>query len=199
MPGFSTSRIEGTDYMSAAQKKTDGSDPSMTQFRHELDALNRYMQRVRQEVASINRPADEDTGFDSMSTQLEAIVSATEEATNTIMESVENNQGTIDELREGITDPGQLALLDKVSQSADTIFEACSFQDISGQRINKVLQSITYVETRIDTIIELWGKEAMDSVVVEATPQDPTRDNLVSGPQLDGDGLSQDDIDGLFD
>ncbi len=74
----------------------------MDQLKQEFDALWRYIQRVRQEVAAIDRPADKDHHFDSTGDQLNAIVAATEEATNTIMECMESNEDAIGKLRKRI-------------------------------------------------------------------------------------------------
>jgi chemotaxis protein CheZ len=41
------------------------------------------------------------------------------------------------------------------------LFEACSFQDITGQRITKVVRSLTYVETRVNKLIEAWGRSEL--------------------------------------
>jgi len=63
------------------------SDPDV--LKKELYGLFKYLQRVREEIAATNRPADEELHFDNMSDQLDAIVKATEEATDTIMECLE--------------------------------------------------------------------------------------------------------------
>jgi chemotaxis protein CheZ len=175
-------------------------DPN-DQLRDELGALFRYMQRVRQEIAAIDRPADQDHGFESMGDQMDAIVKATESATNTIMEAMESAEEANSKLREQITDPVQVELLDQITTNANQVFEACSFQDITGQRVNKVAKSITYVEARVNALIDLFGAEQMAEVEVEVAPdQEKTADEeLLSGPQSDGQGLSQDDIDQLFD
>jgi chemotaxis protein CheZ len=175
-------------------------DPN-DQLRDELGALFRYMQRVRQEIAAIDRPADQDHGFESMGDQMDAIVKATESATNTIMEAMESAEEANGKLREQITDPAQVELLDQITTNANQVFEACSFQDITGQRVNKVAKSITYVEARVNALIDLFGAEQMAEVEVEEPPdQEKTADEkLMSGPQSDGQGLSQDDIDQLFD
>jgi chemotaxis protein CheZ len=75
------------------------------QLRDEHGALFRYMQRVRQEIAAIDRPADEDHAFESMGDQMDAIVKATEAATNTIMEAMESAEAANGKLRDQITDP----------------------------------------------------------------------------------------------
>ncbi len=174
-------------------------EPSITLLKEQLDGLMRYVLRVREEIAAIDRPHDTDHDFTSMSSQLEAIVEATDGATNTIMEAMENNETVLNVLREQITDPTQIALLDQITSNGSNVFEACSFQDITGQRINKVVRSVTYVEERVNAIIEIWGKDQMDAVDVPVYQEKSADDELVSGPQLEGQGLSQADIDSLFD
>ena len=124
-------------------------------LKQELLGLFKYLKRVRQEIAAINRPADEEMHFDSMSDQLDAIVKATKEATDTIMGCMENNDEIVDELRKSLTDKDHLALLDRISGSSADVFEACSFQDITGQRITKVVKSVTYVEDRVNALINV--------------------------------------------
>ncbi len=167
-------------------------------LKRELDGLLRYMQRVRSEVAAIGRPADEDHGFESMGEQLDAILGATADATNNIMGSMEKNDELTDQLRAKVEDPEVHALLDEMNKNSSDVFEACSFQDITGQRISKVVKSITYVEERVNSLMDLWGEDELNNVSLEKTEK--TEDEaLLNGPQLDGQGLSQDDIDALFD
>ena len=171
----------------------------MDQLKQEFDALWRYIQRVRQEIAAIDRPADEDHHFDSTADQLDAIVKATEEATNTIMEAMESNEDAIGKLRKRISESDQLALLDQIAANGSEVFKACSFQDITGQRVNKVVKSIAYVDQRIDALVNLWGKEQLAEVEVLAGQEKTPEQQMLNGPQLAGIGLSQDDIDSLFD
>jgi chemotaxis protein CheZ len=171
----------------------------MDQLKQEFDALWRYIQRVRQEIASIDRPADEDHQFDSTGEQLEAIVKATEEATDTIMECMESNEDAIDKLRKHISDPDQVTLLDQIITNGNEVFKACSFQDITGQRVNKVVKSITYVEERVMALVDIMGKANIAEIDVAPDREKTDDEKLLSGPQLKGEGLSQSDIDNLFD
>ncbi len=167
-------------------------------LKHELQALMQYIQRVRQEIAAINQGADGDDHFESMGEQLDAIVKATEEATHVIMEVVEKNQEAVDALKETVTEPEQVALLDQIIDNGNAVFEACSFQDITGQRVSKIVKSVSYVEERINALVEVWGREAL--AAVEVVAEEKTADEaLLSGPQLEGQGISQDEIDKLFD
>jgi chemotaxis protein CheZ len=167
-------------------------------LKKELIGLFKYIQRVRQEIAAIDHPVDADHDFDSMGEQLDAIVQATEEATNTIMGAVESNSDMLRDLRKEITDPAQLALLDKIEQNGNTVFEACSFQDITGQRITKVVKSVTYVEARVDALIEIWGKAEVEKIEVKPDREKTEDEKLLSGPQLKKDALAQDDIDAML-
>ena len=115
--------------------------------------LFKYIQRVREEIAAINRPADQALHFDSMSDQLDAIVKATEDATDKIMKCKEKNDEIVAKLREGIVKEENIALVDRIAANSIVVFEACSFQDITGQRITKVMKSVTYVEDRVNALI----------------------------------------------
>ena len=75
--------------------------------------------------------------------ELEAVVQATEEAANRIMEAAE---AIGDWLREGKNDA---AAMDAVNEKVNAIFEACSFQDVTGQRIRRAIQHLQQVETML--------------------------------------------------
>ena len=168
-------------------------------LKKELVGLFKYIQRVRMEIAAIHHPGDGGDHFDSRAEQLDAIVRATEDATNTIMGAIESNEEIVGQLRQQITDEGQLALLDKITDNGNTVFEACSFQDITGQRISKVVKSVTFVEARVDSLITIWGEEELEKVEVKPEPEKTEDEKLLSGPQLEKDALAQDEIDKLFD
>ncbi len=181
------------------QRDTVAGQSGAEALKHELVGLFQYIRRVRQEIAAIYRPANGDHKFDCMADQLDAIVGATEEATNTIMEAMETNDEILARLREGITDGDHLAGLDRIAANGAAVFEACSFQDITGQRVSKVVKSISYVEARINALIEIWGKDELENVDVEPEREKTADEKLTHGPQLPGQGISQDEIDKLFD
>lgn len=174
--------------------------------KEELDLLHaeilnlfNYIQRVRKEVAAITRVDEGNGRFDNMSDQLDAIVQATAEATNSIMEVVEQNSDTLQKIRNKTEDPEIRALLDEVDNNSSNIFEACTFQDITGQRVTKIARSVTYVESRVNSLIEIFGKEHLENVEIEDEVEKTEDEKLLSGPQLEGEGISQDEIDKLFD
>jgi chemotaxis protein CheZ len=62
-------------------------------------------------------------------------------------------------LREKGAEPG---LCDTLDQRATDVYTACSFQDITGQRTEKVVKVWRFIEQRINAMIEIWGVEDTD-------------------------------------
>jgi chemotaxis protein CheZ len=165
----------------------------------ELAGLFHYIQRVRTEIAAIHHPAEEENNFESMSDQLDAIVEATEQATDTIMSTVETNEALSAEVRAGTEDTELQAKIDEISGNNMGLFEACSFQDITGQRITKVVRSLAYVEARVNKLIESWGRSKLENITVALEKKKSEDEKLLHGPQRQGDAISRGDIDALFD
>ena len=83
------------------------------------------------------------------------------------------------------------------------IMEACSFQDITGQRITKIVRSMKFVEERVDKMVKLWGRAEIENLAssLDLSSEEDERDKRLnlSGPQMPDEAISQDDIDALFD
>ncbi|MGE5547140.1 MAG: protein phosphatase CheZ [Solirubrobacterales bacterium] len=166
-------------------------------LKKELVGLFGHLQKIRKELAALNTPGAEDH-FGSMSEQLDAIVAATEGATNTIMESVEGIDNLMTEARGLTQDPKLTTIFDSVTDKVNGVFEACSFQDITGQRVTKVVNTLKFVEERINAIIFTWGRDELTKVVVEIKEEQDPDKKLLHGPQLPGQGVSQEDVDKML-
>lgn len=120
--------------------------------------------------------------------ELEAVVQATEAAANTIMEATEAIQAWISG---GQKDQ---ASIEALSARVNSIFEACSFQDITGQRIRRAIQHLQQVETMLEQIVPGVGAAgaAVEQVAV------PTRICTTSAAAQAGPDLSQEAIDALL-
>lgn len=124
--------------------------------------------------------------------ELEAVVHATEEAANRIMEAAE---AIGDWMREGKRDP---ASMDVVNEKVAAIFEACSFQDVTGQRIRRAIQHLQQVETMLTDLVPAdTGASAPEKVVVNAPFINQgvmTEEASRANPDL-----AQDAVDSLFE
>lgn len=165
----------------------------------EIFNLFQYIERFREEIARINaaEKAGDSDAFSTMSEQLDAIVDATETATNGILENLEHIDDVMDKLRESGADP---ALCDQVTERTMSAMENCTFQDITGQRVTKVVRSMKFVEERINSMVELLGRDTIEKLASELPQEEKTEEEkLLEGPQMAAQAISQDDIDALFD
>ena len=166
----------------------------------EIARMVRMLSHAKNEIAAIKHPLSGDDRINSASSQLDAIVEATEGATQEILSASEK-------IEEGINKLGALHPLDDdtteivgdIAQHVVSILEACNFQDITGQRISKVVKTIRFIEERVINMIEIWGAEHFTGIPLPQ--EDVVEDDsaLLNGPQLAGDGLQQSEIDALFD
>ncbi|MCP4393798.1 MAG: protein phosphatase CheZ [Alphaproteobacteria bacterium] len=160
----------------------------------EILGLFNQIQKIRHEIASIKMPGVNPNHFGQMSDELDAIIEATEIATNTIMENVENIDDIVAKASEKIEDEETKQELEKVPDLIGGIFEACSFQDITGQRVNKIIDLLKHVEGRVNSLVEFWGEGAILEEDVEA---DEFKKYL-HGPAARGEGIAQDSVDSFF-
>lgn len=171
------------------------------QLRSEILNLFQYVQRLKKEIAAIANRSQGQTAFESMSDQLDAIVAATGGATFTILENLEGIEDVVRAIREHPAPEELDALCDKISERSVGAMEACSFQDISGQRVTKIIKSVRFIEERVNALALLWGQDEIEALAQQLPgPEVDLRDGVpLEGPQLAGAAISQDDIDKLFD
>jgi chemotaxis protein CheZ len=85
-----------------------------------------------------------------------------------------------------------------MTASTQKIYEACAFQDITSQRAGKIIESLGYIEERIISIAELLDGDTYKSTMTTLSNK-AKGDKLLEGPQHEGKGLMQSDIDAQFD
>ncbi len=147
--------------------------------------------RTKAEIASI-KPAEDREGKIGIATdELDAIVGTTEKATSEILAAVERIQEIAWALREQGTDP---AICDSLDLHATEAYTACSFQDLTGQRIRRVVKAMRFLEARIDAMIDILRISEQDAPDADAESEAP----LTYGPARPGEGLGQAEIDDLI-
>lgn len=166
----------------------------------ELNSLAHSINDTKTEIIKLRVNDDNDDRLGVVSNELDAVVGATERATDGILDAAEKIDLIGQTLRSYKTDPHVAGLGADLTDHVMQIFENCNFQDITGQRIGKVVNTLKFVEERVDKMIAIWGKEDFDNVKVTPTPTVPVDDDrrLLNGPQLEGRGVTQDEIDKLF-
>lgn len=162
-----------------------------TSIYRECRSLSDYISNARKEIASL-QPGDlESARIPRAGLELDAIVQQTEEATNTIMEAAEEIMGLDPDDTENYVATSQDAVM--------RIFEACSFQDITGQRISKVVETLSHIEQRVMELRDLLGVTDKDIEEAKEAAGPVSEDKaLLSGPALEGEGIDQSEVDALM-
>jgi chemotaxis protein CheZ len=152
--------------------------------------LSGQLSQIREQIASVVAAPTAATRNSGL--ELEAVVQATEEAANRIMEAAE---AIGDWIREGKHDP---ASMDVVNAKVNAIFEACSFQDVTGQRIRRAIQHLQQVETMLTDMAPAGGVQPAGAPVVVSAPYNNAGAIKPEHAEANPD-LGQDAVDSLFD
>ncbi len=99
-----------------------------------------------------------------MADRLDAIVESTAQATDRILAAMEEIDGFVAQLRAHLEPSGIDSLCDGIVAKAMEAVEACSFQDLTGQRITKVVGSMKFVEKRVNAMAELCGRQEIQAL-----------------------------------
>ncbi len=166
-------------------------DISREQIFHELQGLKSIIDQARAELKSANVGDIKGMHIPSATDELDAIIKATEGATMGIFSACEE----IERVLPGLPDHQR----DSVQASVTKVYEACSFQDLTGQRISKIVRSLRDIDTKVTSILNILHNRMGDIDTTSTSTDTRTGDALLlNGPQLPGHGISQEDIDKLL-
>ena len=161
----------------------------------EVEELGRTIATAKSEIAALHVEDINGTHIPSATDELDAIVAHTAAATHAILEACE----TLDRIADGPL--AEDAASAAAQQAATTrIYEACSFQDITGQRISKVVAALKAIEAKVAAMLSTFGARRPPDAVPAMPPPDapPAADTLTNGPQLPAVAMDQSDIDRLL-
>src|SRR3954469_23974937 len=158
----------------------------------ELREIAGYIESMRTEIGALQVNDLKESRIPSAGQELGAIVAATEAATDTIMTCAEAVMGA------DASDPAAYKAL--VDDKMMVIFEACSFQDITGQRIAKVVETLQHIEERVSRFANVVQAKDINGFLTESERARAERKEklLLHGPQLAGAGVDQSKVDELF-
>jgi len=160
----------------------------------ELKELLQYITAAKQELVGMQPKSLSNRDIPDANVELDAVIKASEDAASTIMD-VGDTIGTIaDEVDE--------ELATKLNDAAAELFQASSFQDLTGQRITKVNTTLSHLEARLNALAEAIGDDfvepSLEDIEVDDEGVAVHDEDLLHGPQLEGEGNSQDEIDAIL-
>jgi chemotaxis protein CheZ len=167
----------------------------------ELDLIHDAINRTKREIAVLHGKSFDGQEMAKVNGELGAVVGGTEQATQQILEAAESIDQAASALSKVNSPEQQKILSEEIQERVISIFEACNFQDLTGQRITKVMTTMRFIEQHINAMMDIWG--GVDAIRAHAPVIVDTREGdakLLNGPKLDGDvgHASQDDIDAMF-
>ena len=190
------SEVTLTDIMHLAQLMAKSLDGVFKNFDEnlysEFQAIAGAIDHMKEEMGALQANDLTNSRIPTAGRELDEVVKATENATHTIMESAENIMSADPTDHDGYV----ASVNDNVMQ----IFEACSFQDITGQRISKVVETLQFIDNRVSRLVE---KLRLKDGEVELTEEEKERERrrneeICHGPQLTGEGVDQKEVDALL-
>jgi chemotaxis protein CheZ len=154
-----------------------------------LEHLSRYVESTKKDIADLRSTEGTGNSFSTAAVELEEIVAESSKATHEIMNAAE----VVEQVGAALGKDAAARLNDAVTR----IYEACAFQDITGQRISKVVNAMQSIETKVVGLARACGGE-VENQAIGATAA-AAGDKLLNGPQLAVNAKSQDEIDKLFE
>ena len=175
-------------------------DGGLRQLKSDTDAIHHALSRTKREIAALHVNAFGPPPA-RMTRELDAVAESAERATQQILDAAEDIDDAANTLSASLKRQQEQALALDIQDHVLRIFEACNFQDLSGQRIAKVLATLKFVEERIAHMVEIWGGiDALKAGAPAETSPEHDRSSALHGPKLDGDDghASQEDVDVMF-
>jgi len=125
-----------------------GGEATTTGIFKELKERQRIIDEARNEIG-LTRPTDiKDKHIPTATDELDAVVESTAEATGTIMDSCD----VIMDKASAVGEAGEA-----INNEVTKIYEACSFQDITGQRTTKVVTTLKTNDDKVGKLINGLG------------------------------------------
>ena len=177
------SLVEGTSH-----------DDDLSNVATELRELLSYIGAAKAELVGMQPKSLSNRDIPDAGIELDAVVKASEEAASTIMDVADTIGSVADELDD--------ELAAKLNDASTELFQASSFQDLTGQRISKVTSTLNHMEERLNALAEAIGDEFVaeraDDIETDDEGVAVNDEDLLHGPQLEGEGNSQAEIDAIL-
>ena len=188
-PKTSYKREQVVEIIGSVVKRISNKSLDDTVLLRELQSLKDAVHVMRSELNAAN-PGGIQQHIPSATDELDAIVGMTEAATHEIIEACEAIQSV---LKDKVLEESAV-----IESEIIRIVEACTFQDLTGQRISKILKSLKEIDRCANELSTVLSERFADLNAVQGEEIDPAN-ALLNGPALPGQAISQEEIDRLLE
>jgi chemotaxis protein CheZ len=177
----------GADGRSGQQAERD----RLQQLAREIDQVASYVGRLKREIGALKVGEAYSKRLPGTVNDLKGVHAATKGAVESIMAAAEGI------LERDASEPGYSAF---VSERALAIVQACSFEDLAGQRLDRAMDGLLDLERRLERFAKAVKiADAPEFFDRTAIMRDARREVLlVEGPQDGGAAIEQTEVDKLF-
>ena len=213
LPGAATVTVDNREILqaiAAIEAKLDrvlvSEKTDIAEIQKEISDISGRIKATKMEIAALRHPLAGEDKFVLASEELGAVVKATENATNAIISCAEELDDIVREVRSGMPDGYRSSRLGDMQEVIVRIYEACNFQDLTGQRINKVVRALSFIEERVESMLSVWHKSDLAAMPLPPSIIKDDAGLALTGPAPVDPGhaahqenISQSAIDALFD
>lgn len=180
--------------VAAAKPAAATHDKTQLQLAQEFAAMRDMIAWSKHELAVLHGDEGGDPPLPRAANELRAAIEGMEDATSKILQAAESADELARNLTATLKDDYKRGLAQDIQDHVVKIYEACNFQDLSGQRISKAINTLRLVEAQLDRVTEIWGG------VEEMSKRATSASSLLNGPKLESDSghVDQDEIDRMF-
>jgi len=162
----------------------------------EIEEIFRAIETSRNELAALAAQSNDGSRLTRAGDELKAVNDGLAKATHQVLHITETIDESARTLCATLQDEYKRGLAHEIQENVGRLYESCHFQDISGQRIAKAIDTLAFASERIERILAIWaGIDPLNRHTGKAAAA-----KLINGPKLDGDQghASQSDIDRMF-
>ncbi|HXX25728.1 MAG TPA: protein phosphatase CheZ [Pseudolabrys sp.] len=171
-------------------------DRSSDTLKNEVAVLREIVAHNRRDIALLIGH-DKDRHMPRSAGELGAAIAGMEKATQKILEEAEAIDERARTLSSTLKTDYERGLAQDIQDHTVRVYEACNFQDLSGQRIAQVIEMLNLLDEQLSAMLARCNGQPIDL----PSPKPCADDGLLNGPRLDGASghASQRDIDMMFD
>jgi chemotaxis protein CheZ len=179
----------------------------VTKLKDEMQAIQQAIMETKRHVVAFHAETSRTVTVNHAAGELGAVVMDTEGATNNILAAAERIEMLAGVIQSEKTKEAMKVRAGEIAGFVMAIYEACNFQDLTGQRISRVCDTLGFVEERVNRMVEVWGGlDSLSQIMAQEVETMRLQQEalgthaLAAGPAMVGaDGyVGQDDIDALF-
>jgi len=170
------------------------------EFKRELDLIHEVIRKTKHDLGGEDHAAGA-MPMARLGRELDAVIGDAEQATQNILKAAEDIDQLANTLSALLKGGYVQGLVQDIRDHVVRIFEACNFQDLTGQRVSKVMATLKFIEDHVMRMMELWHAIERFKPIAMAARVERDGGTVLHGPALAGDPghFSQAEVDALFD